>query len=183
MKNNHTLNPSMKVLEHSALRLILLDGAMVYGYGLIPSANNLIIQPLITFAVCTLVVFLFPGSSIRLALTLGSITAALPFVGLLLVRVYGGGRYPTYTFDKQAGILTCSTPAIFPYRPPKVILYKLDSIVAVESVTEANDDPPPVYWRSIELRVQDKVIKLYPGLDEAVQERMVDLLHNFIFKN
>jgi hypothetical protein len=188
MKNDHILNPSMQVLEHSALKLVLLDGAMVYSQGTIPSANNLIIQPLITFTVCTTVVFLFSGFSIsgfsiRLALILGMITAALPFVGLLLTRIYGGGRYTIYIFDKQAGTLTCSKPAIFPYRLPKVVRYRLNSIVAVESVRKVNDDPPPVYWRSIELQMQDKTIKLYPGLDEAVQKHMVDLIHDFLFKN
>ncbi|MGP1383138.1 MAG: hypothetical protein ACTS2F_06220, partial [Thainema sp.] len=137
MNNNHTLNPSMKVLEHSAFRLAILDGAKVYSYGTIPSAKNLIVQPLIAFAVCTLIIFFLSGSSIKPALILGAFPAVLLFIGLFLVRAYGGGRYSTYVFDKQAETLTCSTPAIFPYYPPKAIRYRLNDIVAVESVTEA----------------------------------------------
>lgn len=173
----------MKVLEHSAFRLVLLDGAIVYSYGTVPSASNLIIQPLIVFIICTFVVSWFPGSSIRLALILGSMMAALPFISLLLVRAYGGGRYSMYSFDKQTGTLTCSKPAVFPYCPPTVTHYNLDKIIAVEPVTYVNDDPPPAYWRFIELRMVDKTIKLHPGLDQGTQEHMTDLICNFIFND
>ncbi|WP_448571409.1 hypothetical protein [Trichothermofontia sp.] len=172
----------MEVLEHSASRLVILDGAMVYSYGNIPSANSLIIQPLIIFTVCTLVVSFFPGASIKLAFILGSITAALPCIGLLLVRIYGGGRYPTYVFDQQVGTLTCSTPAVFPSRPPKVTRYSLNDIVAVKSVTEANDDPPPIYWRKIQLKMRlDIDLELHPGHDEPEkQQEMVTVLRSFL---
>lgn len=156
---------------------------MVYSYGTTPSANNLVIGPLLTFCVGAVVFFFVSGYSISLALSLGMIAAALPFSGLLLARIYGGGRYPLYTLDKRIGTLVCSIPAIFPLRHPKVIEYRLDEIVSIESVTRANDEPPPLHWRSIELRMQDETIKIYPGFDEATQKYMLALLHSFMFSD
>lgn len=180
MRSNQALNPNMQVLEHSASKLVLLDGARGYGYGTIPSSKNLILQPLIAFIVCSSSIFLATGSFVWQGFLAGIAIAAFPFAGILLVRIYGNGRYSTYTFDKSSGILTASTPAIFPYRPPKIVQHQLNQIVAVEPVTKDNDEPPPTHWRSIELRMKAKKIVLYPGHDEQIQERMTNLIRRFL---
>ncbi|MGB3518983.1 MAG: hypothetical protein WBA43_21190 [Elainellaceae cyanobacterium] len=179
MQSRQILNPSMQVLDHSPQQLVILDGARLYSYGGTPSAKSLVIQPLIFFGVASAFVF-FASSVLWPALILGAIAAALPFAGILIVRGFGGGRYATYTFDQQAGTLTCSTPAIFPGRPSKTIRYPLSRILSVEPVTKDNDDPPPASWLSIEVRMADETLCLYPGHDQQVQSAMTYLIRNFL---
>lgn len=169
----------MKVLENSAGQLVILDGARFYSYGGTPSAKNLVIQPLICFGMASAFIF-FASSALWPALVFGAIAAALPFTGILIVRGSGGGRYATYTFDQQADTLTCSTPAIFPGRPPKTTRYTLSRILSVEPVTKDNDDPPPVSWLSIELRMADETLCLYPGHSQQVQDAMTYLIRDFL---
>lgn len=180
MKTRQDLNPHMKVLKHTPSELVLLDGAKSYSYGAAPSAKNLIIQPLFAFIACSLSIFIISGSFVWQGFIVGTAIAAFPFVGLLLTRIYGGGRHSTYTFNKQSGILTCSTPAIFPYQSPKIVQYPLNQILDVEAITKDNDDPPPIVWRSIELRMRNTTIILYPGHDEQIQNQMIQLIRNFL---
>lgn len=177
---NSDSNSAMQVLEHSPFKLVILDGEMGFGLGTPPTAENLFIAPLILLGICGTVTFWFTGS-IRQALINGLLIAAVPFIGILLIRIYGGGRLSTYTFDKRSHTLTCSTPAIFPYRAPKLRTYSLNDIIAVESVTDTNDEPPPLYWRSIHLKMSTKTLKLYPGHEkEKLQETMYKLIRDFL---
>jgi hypothetical protein len=95
------------------------------------------------------------------------------------MRSIGLGRPLTYTFDKFSNVLTCSTPPLFPWNPPQVINFLLNDIVEVESVIKKEDDPPPLYSYSINLKMKEKTITLHPEHEEKMKE-MSGLIRNFL---
>jgi hypothetical protein len=170
----------MKVLKHTEVELVIFNGEYGYSEGTIPSAKNLIIQPLIAFIVIFGITMLVNSSNVWECFIFGIMIAAFPFTGILLIRIYGGGRQSTYTFDKNLRTLKCSTPAIFPYCPNKITCYSLNEILSVEPLIDNNDDPPPRYWRSIVVSMTGKKLRLYPGDNEQIQEDMTNLIRGFL---
>ena len=172
----------MKVVKHSSSQLVILAGESSYNLGgfIIASNQNLFRIPLVVFILSALSAFII-HNSILVAILLGTFMAIFPCLGMILVmRSVGSGRPETYEFDKFSNVLSCSKPALLPWNPPQVIKFLLNEIVEVESVIEQNDEPPPLYWYSIKLKMKEKTITLYPGNNEEDMKKMSGLIRQFL---